>query len=65
LPAVYSWLRESTINNVLQLLAGSNNTIDGYITLQQAIGLDCRPVIIKEMMPGAFSGTSVSKISLE
>ena len=42
-----SWLRESTINNVLQLPAGSNDTIDGYITLQQSIGLDCRPVIIE------------------
>ena len=40
-------LRERTVNDILQLSAGSNNAVDGHITLEQSIGFDCRPIIIK------------------
>ena len=40
-------LRECTVNNILQLSTGSNNTVDGHVTLKQSVGFDCRPIIIK------------------
>ena len=40
-------LRECTVNDIFQLLAGIHNTANGHITLQQTIGLDCRPIIIE------------------
>ena len=39
--------RECTVNDILQLSTGSNNTVDGYVTLEQSVGFDCRPIIIK------------------
>lgn len=39
--------RECTVNNILQLSTGSNNTVDGHVTLKQSVGFDCRPIIIK------------------
>ena len=39
--------RECTVDDIFQLLAGVHNTANGHITLQQTIGLDCRPIIIE------------------
>ena len=39
--------RERTVNDILQLSTGSNNAVDGYVTLEQSVGFDCRPIIIK------------------
>ena len=40
-------LRERTVDDIFQLLAGVHNTADGHITLQQTVRLDCRPIVIE------------------
>ena len=39
--------REGSVDNVLQLLACIDYPTDGHVALQEAIGLDCRPIVVK------------------